>query len=139
MSELTSSFCRTMAPCIMFFYHIVWFKKRGEYFMEDVDKRELGFRIYCLRKEKGYSRETLAELADISSGFLYEIEVGKKGFSALTLKLLSNALNVSSDYLLFGSSHSNYEDDIIDTIEKFEPGHLEKVKELLQLIYDISK
>ncbi len=57
----------------------------------------------------------------------------------MTLKLLSNALNVSSDYLLFGSSHSNYEDDIIDTIEKFEPGHLEKVKELLQLIYDISK
>ena len=29
--------------------------------MEDVDKRELGFRIYCLRKEKGYSRETLAD------------------------------------------------------------------------------
>lgn len=107
--------------------------------MEDVDKKELGFRIYCLRKEKGYSRETLAELADISSGFLYEIEVGKKGFSALTLKLLSNALDVSSDYLLFGSSHSKYEDDIVDTIEKFEPGHLEKIKELLRLVYDLSK
>ena len=48
------------------------------------------------------TREALAELADISTSFLYEIETGKKSFSAYTLKNLSRALNVEADYILLG-------------------------------------
>lgn len=47
-----------------------------------------GNRIRALRENRGYTREQLAEMADISSKFLYEIEVGNKGFSARTLSLL---------------------------------------------------
>lgn len=95
-------------------------------------------RIMNLRKDKGYSRETLAELADISSGFLYEIETGKKGLSAATLKQIAEALEVSSDYLLFGNNHSNIEGGIAAVIEKFEPYYLEKVELLLRVAYDIA-
>lgn len=42
---------------------------------------DIGMRIMGLRKEKGYSREQLAELANISVSFLYEIETSKKGLS----------------------------------------------------------
>ena len=41
---------------------------------------DAGHRIRTIRKQRGYSREYLAELSDISTKFLYEIECGKKGF-----------------------------------------------------------
>ena len=56
-----------------------------------------GERIMILRGERGYTREQLAELADISEKFLYEIEMGKKGFSATTLMNICDALEVSLD------------------------------------------
>lgn len=65
--------------------------------------REAGLRIYHLRRTLGYTREELAEMADISIKFLYEVENGKKGFSAQTLLKLSKALSVDCDYILKGT------------------------------------
>lgn len=64
----------------------------------------VGFRIRGLRESMRYSREEFAERAGLSSNFLYEIESGKKDFSADTLKKICCALNTSSDYLLFGTN-----------------------------------
>lgn len=63
---------------------------------------DAGKRIRQLREEKQYTREGLAELAEISSKFLYEIEQGKKGFSADTLYKLVESLQTNADYILFG-------------------------------------
>ena len=41
-------------------------------------QQKTGYRIMKIRLERHYSREYLAELADISPKFLYEIEIGKK-------------------------------------------------------------
>lgn len=41
--------------------------------------KNLGKRILSERLLHNYTREYLAELADISPKFLYEIETGKKG------------------------------------------------------------
>ena len=40
---------------------------------------QIGKRIKKLRLQREYTREYLAECADISAKFLYEVEVGKKG------------------------------------------------------------
>ena len=48
---------------------------------------DAGNRIRYLREKQHYTREQLAEMADISPKFLYEIESGQKGFSADTLLL----------------------------------------------------
>lgn len=92
-----------------------------------------------LRSDRGYSREQLAELADISEKFLYEIETGKKGFSAITLMNLSKALEVSLDYIMTGTGSRKYEDEIVATLEKFKPNTLEKVERLIKTAYEISK
>ena len=42
--------------------------------------KNAGIRIRFLREERHYTREYLAEMADISPKFLYEIESGQKGF-----------------------------------------------------------
>jgi transcriptional regulator with XRE-family HTH domain len=72
--------------------------------MDKLLYKEAGTRIYQLRVENGYTREELAELADISIKFLYEVENGKKGFSAQTLLKISIALSTDCDYILKGIS-----------------------------------
>ena len=63
---------------------------------------EIGLRIQEVRKEQDMTREELAEKAEISTKFLYEIEIGKKGLSAESVYKISQALSVSCDYLLTG-------------------------------------
>lgn len=64
--------------------------------MEDVmSDARIGERIRELREIHNYTREAFAEKVDISAKFLYEIETGKKGFSADTLGKISIALSVS--------------------------------------------
>ncbi len=92
-----------------------------------------------LRNDRGYTREQLAELADISDKFLYEIETGKKGFSAVTLMNLSKALEVSLDYIMTGTGSRKYDSEIAAAIEKFKPNTLEQVDRILKAAYEISK
>lgn len=67
---------------------------------------EVGARIRELREIQNYTREGLAEKVDISAKFLYEIEMGKKGFSADTLCRISKALSVSCDYIMLMRNQS---------------------------------
>ena len=53
----------------------------GEIAMSKICK-EAGNRIRILREKENLSREFFSELTGISPKFLYEIETGKKGFSA---------------------------------------------------------
>ena len=67
--------------------------------MKDVNVT-LGERIRLARKANKLTREKLAELIEVSPRFLAEVESGKVGVSLQTLKNISIALSVSSDYLL---------------------------------------
>lgn len=67
-----------------------------------MDNVVVGERIKELRLSRHMTREKLAEEAELSTSFLYEIETGKKSFSAYTLEHLSKALEVNSDYILLG-------------------------------------
>lgn len=62
--------------------------------------KQIGGKIMRMRKEKGYSREKLAEYSNISTTFLYEIEKGKKGFTVAVLFRISKALGIKCDYFL---------------------------------------
>ncbi len=99
---------------------------------------EIGFRIMNLRMDRGYSRECLAELADISTKFLFEIERRSKGFSANTLIRLADALEVSTDYIMKGYIDLKWHGKIAEIVGKFEPTSLEKVEKLLKIAYDMS-
>ena len=107
--------------------------------MNDAKELTAGMRIKKLRLEKRYTREQLAYLADISDKFLYEIESGKKGFSAVTLMKLSKALNVSMDYIMAGKDMKSSEDGIVATLELFKPNTLENVERLIKIAYELTK
>lgn len=107
--------------------------------MNDAKELTAGMRIKKLRLEKRYTREQLAYLADISDKFLYEIESGKKGFSAVTLMKLSKALNVSMDYIMAGKDMKSSEDGIVATLEQFKPNTLENVERLIKLLMSLQR
>lgn len=101
---------------------------------------EAGMRIQKMRDNKGYTREILAEKADISNKFLYEIETGKKGFSAEVLYNISKSLNVNCDYIMTGKHISgNYNSGILEVIELFDEEQMDMLIQLLKLVYKLLK
>ena len=56
-----------------------------------------------MRKAQGISQEKLAELADLSTQYMSQIETAARKASLTSLVKISNALNVSLDELLCGN------------------------------------
>lgn len=75
---------------------------------------EIGGRIKTYRKSMGISQERLAEMINVSPHYIYEIERGIKSMSLETFVTLSEALNLSTDYILFG----NKKDDTVSLTEQ---------------------
>ena len=68
---------------------------------------EIGMRVRRRREVLGYTREQIAERANISVQFLFDIEKGKKSMTALTIVNLAAALSVSIDFLLLGTERKD--------------------------------
>ncbi len=110
--------------------------KKGKVQVGDIYKFA-GQRILEMRNMRGYTRETLAELAGISEKFLYEIENGKKGFSAANLYYLSSALEVDVDYILNGNKNASSDQRLVGTLELFAQTQMESLDSILKEIYNL--
>ena len=64
--------------------------------------KEIGMRINSRRKELKMTQERLAEKMDVSIQMISNLELGKKAIRPENLVNLCEALQVSSDYILFG-------------------------------------
>jgi len=96
---------------------------------------KIGCRIRELRELNKYTREEFAEKVHISPKFLYEIEAGKKRFSVDILADISQALGVSSDYLLFGGNRAEEEAEKARCLLKaMGSAERSKIQSLLQMI-----
>lgn len=72
-----------------------------------MNQAELGLRIKQCRKMQHLTQENLAELIDVSPHYIYELEKGLKCMSLTTLIDIASALNLSTDYLLFGMQNTS--------------------------------
>ena len=96
-------------------------------------------RIQIVRTKRGYTREWLSSKAGISEKFLYEIENGKKGFSAQILFNIAEALQVNCDYLLIGErDRKQFHKSLFDVLELFGENDVEKLIGILASIYDLK-
>lgn len=98
-----------------------------------------GLRIRQMRKEKGYTRDRLAAETGVSSKFLYEIEQGRKRFSAETLCRIAKALDVSCDYIMRDEPLQGCEVGIIEVISLFDSDQQRKLIPILKLMYEFIK
>lgn len=70
----------------------------------DISNEAIGERIRIIREERGYTREQLSEYADISTSFLWEVEAGRKGITAQNIGKIAAALDVTIDFLVYGTT-----------------------------------
>lgn len=72
-----------------------------------MDLKAIGSRIKAERKKLGLTQEKLSELISVTPHYIYEIERGMKSMSLETLILLSEKMELSTDYILFGIQRKN--------------------------------
>lgn len=92
---------------------------------------EIGRRIRQRRESLGLTREALAEQSELSVPFLSEVELGRKGASALTIKKLCEAMHTSADYLICGREISTDFPEIIGILSTLDNEYIPLVEELL--------
>lgn len=102
-------------------------------------KQELGEKIKRIRKKRGFTQEQLAEMIDISSRNLSNIEIGASFLKAETLEKLLIALNITTEEL-FANNHIKNKKELladiytyIDTL-KNNSQKLEKAYKLIRFL-----
>lgn len=83
--------------------------------MKNIDFKLIGKRIAYKRKELGLTQWQVEEMADITQKYLSNIERATSGLSLDVLMRLCDALEVTPDYLLLGTTNSV--DDVSAAIE----------------------
>ncbi len=102
--------------------------------MEKKQLAEIGHRLRQRRTELGLTRERMAELADIGSGYYGQLEVGTSQMSIDTLIKLSQSMHLSMEYMLFGTRDEPGDPTaLLDLLNRCTPRELKLAEEVLKL------
>ena len=104
-----------------------------------VERKKIGIRVQECRKKQHMTVVYLSELANISPEFLRAIESGQRGMSLNTLADLATALQVSTDYLLFGSVTEEKYDVIVQVLQTCSEERIQEISYLVKQILELSK
>lgn len=97
---------------------------------------EPGARILEMRKKRGYTREKLAEYADISVQFLADIERGQKSMTIKTLRNIAAALNITTDYIVNGSEPFSENAELNRMLATLSPYKRQQAEKLLAVFIE---
>lgn len=97
---------------------------------------EPGARILEMRKKRGYTREKLAEYADISVQFLADIERGQKSMTIKTLRNIAAALNITTDYIVNGSEPFSENAELNLMLASLSPYKRQQAEKLLAVFIE---
>lgn len=110
----------------------------------EIDHKEMGRRIRERRENLQMSREKLAEHLDVSPQFVADVEYGNKGVSIKSLYILSQALDVTADYILAGTLYEldtnaaamRVEEEIRGILHRCGMKKLKGLKEIAEIYVD---
>ncbi len=108
--------------------------------MSNIDYKLLGDQIRYVRNLQHLSQEDLAEMCNISSSFMGHIERGTRKMSLETFVSISNALHVSTDYLLYSQSPNTdaVVSSIIETVRRNNEAQFDKYITIIRALAEIS-
>lgn len=96
---------------------------------------EMGRRIKLRRKELKLTQLKLAELIGVSNNHMSAIENAKTNPSMDNFIKLCEALNVTPDYLLLGSMHTNnVPQDIVDKLRLCSQADLVLINQIVEIL-----
>ena len=102
--------------------------------MMKMEKLSVGNRIREVRKARGLTQEQLAEMANMSSAYLGEIERGKKVIGLDKFINIINALGLSADYVLCNELQSGEPYVFDDLTARLKDLDLKQRKTVLDIV-----
>lgn len=96
--------------------------------------KQLGRRIYAQRKKLGLTQEQVSEIADVSPQLVSSAENGIRNISAENLFRISQALEISTDYLFTGEVTDLDRDIILGKLKDASPSDIIALEEIYEII-----
>ena len=113
---------------------------------EILNFKDIGARIRLERENLNLTREKFAEILDLSSFYIGQIERGDRKMSLETLVKIANTLHLSVDYLLKGYDIYNskteikkYFSTLENTDKSYDPPLDDDINELISILNRCSK
>ncbi len=99
---------------------------------------DMGRRIRQAREAAGLTQERFAELVGISPQNVSCVERGLAGVSMAVLRRMCEILQVSSDFLLIGTSTDNDADAIAQRLRRLPPEQFRVVQEVINSLLELT-
>ena len=102
----------------------------------------VGGNIKRERERAGYTQERFSEMIGIGTKSLSAIERGTVGISLSSFQKVCTTLSISSDSLLFESSHKNDVSSLTDRLERLTPMEFEIVNDIINKVlqaFEVNK
>lgn len=93
---------------------------------------EIGRRIAARRKQLGWTQEQAAEKSGLSHQFFACVERGIKNIRAESVIKISQAMDVSTDYLLLGKSSEIDHGRLLDMMEPLSEVQFQCLEEIIK-------
>lgn len=93
---------------------------------------EIGQRIAARRKQLGWTQEQAAEQSGLSHQFFACVERGIKNVRAESVVKISQAMGISTDYLLMGRSSAIDRGHLMDLMEPLSELQLKCLEEIIK-------
>lgn len=102
--------------------------------MDKQERIEIGQRLRQRRTKLGLTREKMAELADIGTGYYGQLEVGTSQMSVDTLIKLSRSMRLPMEYILLGEGYEPGDSSAVtDLLSRCTPRELALAEQVLKL------
>ena len=105
--------------------------------MKDLDFERIGKRIKELRISKGLTQEYIANIADVNTSHISNIENNRVKISLSTLVQVCNALDTSVDYILsheYTSADTSIEREILTALKPQTEDMKEKILKIIHVL-----
>ena len=93
--------------------------------------QQIGKRLYERRKQLRMTQDELAEQADVTGQTISTAELGKKAMRADTIIRVCKALDISADYLLFGTISAQDMSVLSQKVSKLSPGQYRHLDDII--------
>ncbi len=102
-------------------------------------EQKIGKQIQKIRKQKGYTQEKFAEMVDLSTNYLSDIERGKSFPRPEKLVAIMNALECSADDIfadVIGVGYKIKISRLTDRLDTLSPENRQLVMDLLEVLLE---
>lgn len=104
-----------------------------------INNHGIGQRLRDERERLGFTREQLAEKVDLAPLYIGQLERGERQMSMDTLFRMIEALNISTEYLLYGNKGNQLEKDrIVNLLNKCNTKELTLLENVIRSVLEYT-